>query len=335
MKSTTVAFSALVCAFIISSALAAPPPGKGKGGNEDPPASFDPEIGYIYSGKNGDEIRLTTQDGSVEVTAFQTNEKIRSLDLSSDATGLIVFATDQGVFTIPWGAPSGTAPDKIAPAAPNRIEHVDFSPGDDRVLYSTGQNIYIAAIGGDGSSTPLGIQGYNARWSPVAIGNDELEDIFYYGQSSDNWWHDLMRTDEGGSSPVIVVPHEFGEGVNWAAGLDVIPSYGLVDSTAPVIVATYNTEPNGNEFLLRLFTVNGEPTDLNISGTDFHPNCSGNRFVFSLNSGRSNSIAVAEIGGATSVIKKRLGVNPKKDWIPKASCGVGTQTNSQPKIIKF
>ena len=152
-----------------SSALAGPKP--------PTTAEFEPEIGYTYASGNYMDLRLANRAGDKAILVHRTGfGKLRSFDLSDEASKRIVYIDDTTLFVRTWSIINGAVaiggPDPIF-AGPGLPEIPDFSPDGSKIAFSvlspTEPGIRIYDFNAPAAGTPLLLTGWNAftvRWHP-------------------------------------------------------------------------------------------------------------------------------------------------------------------------
>ena len=156
-----------------------------------PPATnvFEPEIGYTYASGNYMDLRLANRAGDKAILVHRTGfGKLRSFDLSDEASKRIVYNDDTTLFVRSWSTSNGTvsigAPSAIF-AGPGLPEISDLSLDGSKVAFSvlspTDPGIRIYDFNNPEVGAPLALSGWHVftvRWHP------DTESIFFSGYPS-------------------------------------------------------------------------------------------------------------------------------------------------------
>ncbi|MCT2560230.1 hypothetical protein N0B51_14700 [Tsuneonella sp. YG55] len=152
----TFGFFAGAAIAVATAAIAAPPAekGGGKGGSGDPPAAFEPAIGYKFSGRNYTDIRLANRAGDQACTVLRLPDGSPSLRgfVFDGANGRLAYGLEGDVIylaTLTYEASNPSCPVALAkntvaitPLTVADPETLDFSPRGDHLVWSEPNKAY-------------------------------------------------------------------------------------------------------------------------------------------------------------------------------------------------
>lgn len=313
----------LLMAFVVGSLVtagnAAPPDGKGKpdkGGDDEPPAAFSPEILYRIDAGKDREIRFGNREGDQAVLIHRGSPG-ESFDASSTSPAtpqpnMIAYHTGGTIYLTEWSTQDGfsLSPSRAIHTSTGRIGGLAFSNADDKIVFDNGGaglSVYIIPEGdiyGGSVTTYIG-DNFNVifpRWSP------DDKSVYFYGGPyvAEQWVTGLYRYDLASDTLTEILSRTNEHSLY----LDV--------TEAPDGSTLIATGLNG---ALQLYDGAGNEvvTAYSPAGDNFEFNCDGSAVLHSQWGNRGNMLVISELAGGSSVYAERK-VSPISSWMPVSPC---------------
>lgn len=305
---------------VSSFAVAQPPAGKGKpdkGGGEDPPATFVPEILYRIDHPKNDELRFGNLEGDQAVLIHRGSSLGEVFDASTNSIStpqpnMIAYTTGNVVQLVEWSNANGFTlgtPQALL-GAPDRVCGLAFSNADDRIAVDhCGAGLSVYTIPSDdiagGSWTQVIGNDFNViipRWSP-----DDTSVYFYGGPYvAEQWVTGLYRYDFDNDQLALVLERTNDHSLY----LDVAKN---TNGETQIV-----TSLGGS---MQFYDTSGAPVPATNppEGDNFRFNCDASAVIHSQWGDRGNMLVISDLSGGSRVYADRK-VRPISSWMTPSPC---------------